>query len=134
MATTRTPLEPPTRIEISESAVQLFLEMETLRQSCRCEPVDQEHYWLHEPCASCVARRKVHIDLHKELGLRPWDMILGLWSPGRPYWKALQAAARELHNDQAEGAGQLSSNRGVLHTRDPRDAEDGDGPIPGGAA
>jgi len=104
MTTTRTPLEPPTRIEISESAVQLFLEMETLRQSCCCEPVDPDKYWLHEKkCASCITRRKVHIDLHNELGLRPWFMILGLWSPGKPLWKALQAATRELGYDKAEG-------------------------------
>jgi hypothetical protein len=96
MTTTRTPLEPPTRIEISEGAVALFLEMEALRLACRCEPVDPERYWLHEPCASCVERRKVHVQLHKELGLRPWFMVLGLYSPGKPLWKALQAAAREL--------------------------------------
>jgi len=96
MATTRTPVDRPLRVEITESAVQLFLEMETLRQSCRCEPVDPKRYWLHEPCAACVTRRKVHVELHNELHLRPWDMILGLWSPGRPYWRALQAAAREL--------------------------------------
>jgi hypothetical protein len=96
MTTTRTPLEPPTRIEISEGAVQLFLEMEALRQSCCCEPVDPDQYWLHEKCAACVTRRKVHVELHRELGLRPWDMILGLWSPGKPLWRALQAATREL--------------------------------------
>jgi len=70
--------------------------MEVLRQGCRCEPIDPEHYFLHEPCASCVERRKVHVELHRELGLRPWFMVLGLWSPGKPLWKALQTATREL--------------------------------------
>jgi len=100
MATTRKPVEPPTRIEISERAVKLFLEMEQLRQSCRCEPVDPVRYWEHEKCAACVTRRKVHVELHNELGLRPWFLILGLYSAGKPLWKALTAAAKEMGYQQ----------------------------------
>src|SRR5262245_28880418 len=110
MVTTRTPHEPPTRIEISENAVGIFLKMEEFRRACCCEAVDPARYWLHEKCASCVARRKAHIELHNELGLRPWDMILGLWSPGKPLWKALQAAAKEMgyHNDSGPGERRVS--------------------------
>jgi hypothetical protein len=96
MTTTRTPLEPLSRIEITESAVKLFTEMEALRLACRCAPIDPQRYYLHQHCARCVERRKVHVELHKELRLPPWDLILGLWSPGKPHWKALTAAAREL--------------------------------------
>lgn len=95
MTTTRRPVELPSRIEISERAVQLHLEMERLRLACHCEPVP-EQYWLHEKCEACVARRKTHVELHNELGLRPWFLILDMYSPGKPLWKALQTAAQEL--------------------------------------
>jgi len=91
MTTNRTPVELQNRLEITEAACRLFLELEHLRQVCDCDRVHQD-----EPCASCVTRRKVHNELNKELGLRPWNWILGLWKPGKPYWEALMAAAREL--------------------------------------
>src|SRR5262245_12691186 len=121
MTTTRTPREQPLQIEITEHAVGIFLKMEELRRACSCGP----------KCAACVARRKAHNELNKELGLRPWDWVLSLWEPGKPLWKALQAAAREMgyHNDKAEGAGQLSSQRRVRHDINPHSTEDGDGSV-----
>jgi len=40
----------------------------------------------------------------------------------------------QVLNDKVINSGQLSSTSGVHHTRDPRDAEDDDGFVPGGAA
>src|SRR5262245_45212837 len=96
MSTNRTPREQPLRIEISEHAVGIFLKMEELRRACCCGPVDPKQYWKHEKCANCVARRKAHIELHNELRLKPWDMVLDLYNPGKTLWLALTAAAKEI--------------------------------------
>jgi hypothetical protein len=95
MTTTRRPVELPSRLDISERAVQLHLEMERLRLACHCEPVDPVNWRQHE-CEACVARRRAHVEIHNELGLRPWFLILDMYSPGKPLWKALETAAREL--------------------------------------
>jgi hypothetical protein len=58
--------------------------------------VDPVNWRLHEKCSACVARRKAHAEIHNELGLRPWFLILDMYSPGKPLWNALQTAVREF--------------------------------------
>src|SRR5262245_1279535 len=95
MATKRTPIDRPFRREISDNAIGIFLKMEELRRACRCEPVDPDRYWEHEKCAACVARRQAHVELHNELGVRPWDLVFDLWSPEKESGKVLQAGFRQ---------------------------------------
>src|SRR5215831_16106348 len=72
MATKRTPIDRPARLEITLEAINLFEAMECTK--CTCAPRGWGgKYWEHTLCPGRNRWWKLHSRLHRELGRKPWQ-------------------------------------------------------------
>ena len=125
----------------------LELALETVLRGKEPGRADQVRDMLREDGWEYTAKFCSSLLQRQRLQLKPWDKPpCRLNAPddseaGRLLAQMLAAGMSrfdpdpiQVLNDKVINSGQLSSNRGVHHTRDPRDAEDDDGFVPGGAA
>jgi hypothetical protein len=75
MTTNRTPIQRPALTMISPRALELFAELELARRARR-RAVDcavSEYGLCTADCRACTRWYDLHDELHRELGLRPWQ-------------------------------------------------------------
>ena len=131
--------------KIDKAALELALE--TVLQGKEPGRADQVRKMLREDGWEYTAKFCSSLLQRQRLQLKPWDKPpCRLNAPddseaGRLLAQMLAAGMSrfdpdpiQVLNDKVINSGQLSSTSGVHHTRDPRDAEDDDGFVPGGAA
>jgi len=108
--TRRTPLARRPTTQVTERAVELFVEMAKLRCSC-----PSPKRVTQGPCLGCAAWYDLHADLHDELKLKPWQWpCAARESPkhaGSTCWNYEIAARMALLKDAAKARRTASSEK-----------------------
>jgi hypothetical protein len=118
MTAKRTPLNRQRRkLQSTPKAIRLFIAME--RVECTCAPRDWAgEYWKHTLCAGCDEWWRLHSELDKELGCRPWQWpCVEPPDAENPYPEGSYAAARWQPNLEAQERWRLLKEAAARRSR-----------------
>jgi hypothetical protein len=97
MTTNRTPIARRSAVQITPTALDAFRRLVELEAECIGEPGCEPY----RRCAACDEWWRMQWIIHRELGLKPWEMAveyegMGEWEPNEAAcarWRAFEEAA-----------------------------------------